>query len=69
MPTEDALKSILAGLGMTAEDPEYHQWFEARRVLYAGLMREKVAVKALQHSTKRRVRRTRPLRTRVRRED
>jgi transcriptional regulator with XRE-family HTH domain len=69
LPTEDALKGILAGLGMTGADPEYQQWFEARRVLYAGLMREKVTAKALQHSTKRRVRRTRPMRTMVRRED
>ncbi|MFI6494770.1 hypothetical protein [Streptomyces sp. NPDC050564] len=69
LPTEDALKGILAGLGMTSDEPEYHQWCEARRVLYAGLMREKVAAKALQHSAKRRIRRTRPMRTMIRRED
>lgn len=66
LPTEEALKGILTGLGMDANDPEYHEWFEARRVLQAGLMREKLAAKALQHAAKRRVRRTRPMRTVVR---
>jgi transcriptional regulator with XRE-family HTH domain len=66
LPTEEALKGILAGLGMGPDDPEYHEWFEARRVLYATRMREKLAAKAPQYAAKRRVRRTRPMRTMIR---
>ncbi|MFE9637164.1 helix-turn-helix domain-containing protein [Streptomyces sp. NPDC006463] len=69
MPTVSAMKGILAGLGMSPEDPEYDEWLQARRVLEAIEMRQKLAGQALQRATNRRVRRTRPMISFVRRED
>ncbi|MFI2378102.1 hypothetical protein ACH5AO_24040 [Streptomyces sp. NPDC018964] len=69
LPTVNAMKGILAGLGMETDDPEYNQWLEARLVLEATEMRQKLAAKALQDASNRRVRRVRPMRTVVRRED
>lgn len=69
LPTENALKGILAGLEMHPCDPEYHEWLEARLVLKATEMRQKIAAKALQNANGRRIRRTRFMRTVVRRED
>ncbi|MEU0657423.1 hypothetical protein ABZ485_35140 [Streptomyces albogriseolus] len=69
LPTEDAVKGILAGLLMGPGNPEYSEWLEARRVLDAGRRREKITAKSLQHSTTRRVMRSRPMRTLVQRED
>ncbi|MFJ2751139.1 helix-turn-helix domain-containing protein [Streptomyces sp. NPDC087297] len=69
VPSVNALKGILAGLGMSPDDPEYDQWLQARRVLEATEMRQKIATKALQHATNRRVHRARPMLSPVRRED
>ncbi|MFF0647268.1 hypothetical protein ACFYVV_27110 [Streptomyces tendae] len=69
LATEDALKGILAGLHVGADDPEYHQWLEARRVLKAGRNREKISAKTTQRAANRRILRSRPMRTVVRRED
>ncbi|THA82573.1 hypothetical protein E6R61_34795 [Streptomyces sp. LRa12] len=69
LATEDALKGILAGLHMDAGDPEYYQWLEARRVLKAGRNREKISAKTTQRAANRRILRSRPMRTVVRRED
>ncbi|MFF7242204.1 hypothetical protein [Streptomyces collinus] len=69
LPTVNAMKGILAGLGVEADDLEYNDWLEARLVLEATEMRQKIAAKALQHANNRRTRRVRPMRTIVRRED
>ncbi|MFE2140866.1 hypothetical protein ACFXA3_03790 [Streptomyces sp. NPDC059456] len=63
------MKGILASLHMNPEDPEYDQWLQARRVLEATEMRNKMAGKALQHANNRRIHRTRPMISCVRREE
>ncbi|WP_327348923.1 hypothetical protein [Streptomyces europaeiscabiei] len=53
---------------MKPDDPEYHGWLEARLVLKATEMRQKIAAKATD-ANDRRIRRTHSMRTVVRRED
>ncbi|MET8771785.1 hypothetical protein [Streptomyces sp. NPDC004658] len=69
LPTETALEGILLGLGLHPDDDEYRDWFEARRVLQAGIRREKMEAKALQNANRRRVIRRRFNRSALRRPD
>lgn len=69
LPSEVALEGILLGLGLTAGDPEYGEWFEARRILYASVLRQKIQAKSLSQATKTRVRRVRRMRSTVTREE
>lgn len=62
------MEGPLAGLEMKPDDPEYHGWLEARLVLKATEMRQKIAAKATD-ANDRRIRRTHSMRTVVRRED
>ncbi|MFF2430865.1 hypothetical protein [Streptomyces mirabilis] len=69
LPSETALQGILLGLGLDPEDDEYRDWFEARRVLHAGVMREKIQAKSLQNANRRRVIRIRSTRSTLPRPD
>lgn len=62
LPTESALEGILLGLGLSRGDAEYQDWFEARRVLHAGLLRQKMLSRTAVFSGTHRARRIRRVR-------